>query len=140
MKLLRIVIDTNVLVSALRSARGASFELLRRLPLRTYRAVITVPLMMEYTDVLHRSGMVPISSAAADAVLDMMCAEAETQPVFFLWRPQLRDPKDEMVLEAAVNGTADYLVTHNIKDFAAATTFSVQVVTPARFLNLLDGA
>ena len=140
MNLYRIVIDTNVLVSALRSRRGASFELLRRLQLDTYRAVVTVPLLMEYADVLHRDGMVPIAAPAIDAVIDMLCAKADTQTVFFLWRPQLRDPNDEMVLEAAVNGAADFLITHNGRDFAAANTFSVRVITPSEFLNLLDGA
>ena len=140
MKPSRVVIDTNVLVSALRSRRGASFEVLRRLPLKTYQAVVTVPLVMEYVDVLHRVGMVPISASAVDVVLDMLCAMADTQPVFFLWRPVLRDPNDEMVLEAAVNGEADYLVTHNVRDFAAASTFSVRIITPIDLLNVLDGA
>jgi hypothetical protein len=59
------------------------------------QVVVTVPLVMEYADVLTRPGMVPISLAAVDAVLDMICHEAVQQEVHFLWRPQLRDPKDE---------------------------------------------
>ena len=117
----QIVLDTNVLVAGLRSRNGASFELLRRLPTGQYRLHLTVPV------------------DAIDAVLDMVCAVAVQQPVHFLWRPQLRDPRDELVLEAAVNASADYLVTHNLRDFAAAGGFAVQVVTPGQFLKLLDG-
>lgn len=94
---------------------------------------------MAYVDVLHRDATVPISALAVDAVLDMICAAADTQPIFFLWRTMLRDPNDEMVLEAAVNGKADYLVTHNVRDFAAASTCSVRIVTPVDFVNILDG-
>lgn len=135
----QIVLDTNVLVAGLRSRNGASFELLRRLTTGHYGLHLTVPLAMEYEDVLHRPGLLSLPADAIDAVLDMVCAVAFQQPVHFLWRPQLRDPSDELVLEAAVNASADYLVTHNLRDFAAAGGFSVQVVTPGQFLKLLDG-
>lgn len=135
----QIVLDTNVLVSGLRSRNGASFELLRRLTTGHYGLHLTVPLAMEYEDVLHRPGLLSLPADAIDAVLDMVCAVAVQQPVHFLWRPQLRDPSDELVLEAAVNASADYLVTHNLRDFATAGGFAVQVVTPGQFLKLLDG-
>lgn len=136
---LQIVLDTNVLVAGLRSRNGASFELLRRLTTGHYGLHLTVPLAMEYEDVLHRPGLLSLPADAIDAVLDMVCAVAVQQPVHFLWRPQLRDPSDELVLEAAVNAPADYLVTHNLRDFATAGGFAVQVVTPGQFLKLLDG-
>ncbi len=135
----QIVLDTDVLVAGLLSRNGASFELLRRLTTGHYRLHLTVPLAMEYEDVLHRPGLLSLPADAIDAVLDMVCAVAVQQPVHFLWRPQLRDPSDELVLEAAVNASADYLVTHNLRDFAAAGGFAVQVVTPGQFLKLLDG-
>lgn len=135
----QIVLDTNVLVAGLRSRNGASFELLRRLTTGHYGLHLTVPLAMEYEDVLHRPGLLSLPADAIDAVLDMVCAVAVQQPVHFLWRPQLRDPSDELVLEAAVNASADYLVTHNLRDFATAGGFAVQVVTPGQFLKLLDG-
>lgn len=134
-----IVFDTNVLVAALRSRRGASFQLLSRLTQRQFDVFITVPLLMEYADVLHRPGLLALPEHAIDAVLDMICATAHQQAVHFLWRPQLRDPKDELVLEAAVNATADFLVTHNLRDFEPGRRFAVQVVTPGQFLNILDG-
>jgi putative PIN family toxin of toxin-antitoxin system len=135
----KIVIDTNVLVSALRSRLGASFALLSRLEGLEYQPVLTVPLLLEYADVLHRPTMVPIPAAAIDAVLDRVCALALQQPVHFLWRPCLRDPNDDMVLEAAVNGQADYLVTHNTADFAGAQRFNIKVRTPAQLLHIFDG-
>lgn len=134
----RIVLDTNVLVSALRSRAGASFELLSRLTEDVYELVISVPLMMEYESVLKRPGVVPIATVHVDAILEMICARATVQDIHFLWRPQLRDPKDEMVLEAAVNAGCDFLVTHNLHDFAAATRFEVSVVGPREFLGVLE--
>lgn len=135
----QIVLDTNVLVSGLRSRNGASFQLLSRLTSRQFGLHLTVPLAMEYEDVLHRPGLLPLPVAAIDAVLDMVCAVAIPQEVHFLWRPQLRDPSDELVLEAAVNASADFLVTHNLRDFAACSRFAVQVVTPGQLLKRLDG-
>lgn len=133
----KVVVDTNVLVAALRSRRGASFRLLSLLRARRYELCVTVPLVMEYADVLGRPGMVPVSQAQVDAIIDMICREAHQQTVHYLWRPQLRDPKDEMVLEAAVNASAAYLVTHNLADFSAVRFRGLEVVTPARLLALL---
>ena len=82
---------------------------------------------------------VPISPSDVDAVLDMVCAMGVEQSVHFLWRPQLSDPNDEMVLEAAVNAGAQYLITHNLRDFGPASRFNVAVVTPAAFLMKLQG-
>ena len=135
----KIVLDTNVLVAGLCSRNGASFQLLSRLTSRQFELHLTVPLAMEYEDVLHRPGLLPLPVAAIDAVLDIVCAVACKQEVHFLWRPQLRDPSDELVLEAAVNAAADFLVTHNQRDFAASRQFAVQVVTPGQFLQRLDG-
>ena len=134
----KVVVDTNVLVAALRSRRGASFRLLSLLRARRYELCVTVPLVMEYADVLGRPGMVPMNQAQVDAVIDMICREAHQQTVHYLWRPQLRDPKDEMVLEAAVNARADFLVTHNGRDFASARFRGLAVVTPAAFLAHLE--
>lgn len=136
----KIVLDTNVLVAGLRSRKGASFQLLSRLTFSQFELQLTVPLVMEYEDVLlHRPGLLPLPVDAIDAVLDMVCAVAFKQDVHFLWRPQLRDPNDELVLEAAVNASADFLVTHNLRDFAACSRFAVQIVTPNQFLQRLNG-
>jgi putative PIN family toxin of toxin-antitoxin system len=133
-----VVLDTNVLVSALRSRYGASFELLNALLDERFVTVVSVPLVMEYESVLHREGVVPIAAPQIDAVIDMICATARLQEIHFLWRPRLRDPKDEMVLEAAVNADADFLVTHNLRDFEPAKRFNVKPIGPRAFLNYLE--
>jgi putative PIN family toxin of toxin-antitoxin system len=133
-----VVLDTNVLVSALRSSNGASFELLSALLDERFVIAVSVPLVMEYESVLHRERVVPISAAQVDAVIDMICATARLQEIHFLWRPQLRDPKDEMVLEAAVNAEANFLVTHNLRDFEPAKQFEVKPIGPRAFLNYLE--
>ena len=135
-----IVIDTNVLVSALRSRQGASFALLRRLLDKRFAVVISVPLMMEYESVLLRPAMVPLTTRQVGDVLDTVCAVAREQAIHFLWRPQLRDASDDMVLETVVNGRVDFLVTHNVRDFSGAHTFDVKVMTPHEFLSVIEGA
>ena len=132
-----IVIDTNVLVSALRSRAGWSFDLLARLGSGQFDHVITVPLVMEYEEVLHRPGMVPLSKAAVDDVLDYVCASGLKQPVHFLWRPKLADVRDDMVLEAAFNGNCDAIVTWNVRDFAAASDMAINILQPDQFVKRL---
>jgi putative PIN family toxin of toxin-antitoxin system len=134
----RIVIDTNVLVAGLRSRLGASFALISQLGRGVFEPVLTVPLVMEYEDVLMRPGMVPVSQQSVQDVIDYLCAQASAHEVNFLWRPHLPDPKDDMVLEAAINGSASIIVTHNIRDFAAAKSMGVKVLRPAEFLQLLE--
>jgi predicted nucleic acid-binding protein len=134
----RIVIDTNVLVAGLRSRLGASFALLSQVGNGVYQPVLTVPLVMEYEDVLLRAGMVPVSNQSAQSVIDYFCAQASAHEVNFLWRPHLPDPKDDMVLEAAINGGASIIVTHNVRDFAGAESMGVKVLRPAEFMQLLE--
>lgn len=131
----RIVIDTNVLVAALRSRRGRSYQLLSLVGQQGFQHLLTVPLLMEYEDVLLRPGMVPIPTDAVNDVLDYLCATAIRQSVHFLWRPQLQDMKDDMVLEAAVNGACQYIVTWNVRDFSPASKWGVEAITPDVFLN-----
>lgn len=134
----RAVIDTNVLVAALRSRLGASFEVLRRVGTGVFEHVLTVPLVMEYEDVLLRPGVVPLPPGAAQDVIDYLCATGIDQPVHFLWRPLLPDPKDDMVLEAAVGAGCPWIITFNTRDFAAATQLGVTPIRPADFLELLE--
>jgi putative PIN family toxin of toxin-antitoxin system len=131
----KIVIDTNVLVAALRSRTGWSFDLLARIGQGQFQHVVTVPLVMEYEDVLLRPGLVRVPAAAVSEILDYVCATAIRQSVHFLWRPRLPDVKDDMVLEAAVNGQCDAIVTWNVRDFSAASEFGVAVLNPATFLD-----
>lgn len=141
MKCSRIVLDTNVLVAASRSQLGASFALLLALRKGQYKALVSVPLMLEYEAVLKRTEQLAASGrsvAMTDAFLDALCLCVEPVHLHYLWRPQLRDPNDEMVLETALNGRADALVTLNTGDFTAAGRFRLKVLTPGAFLRQLQ--
>lgn len=139
---LRVVLDTNILVAASRSRRGASFALLQALREGRFVALLSVPLMLEYEAVLKAPEQLEVSRRSAeqtDRFLDALSLQCEAVTFFYLWRPQTRDPSDEMVLETALNGCADGLVTHNLHDFAtAAARFKLPLWTPAAFLQRLD--
>ena len=138
--MVRVVLDTNVVVSALRSRRGASFALLEHLEHGDFEVAVSVPLVLEYEDVLLRK---PITGAltAQDVreFLDAFCSLAHRQPIFFLWRPLLPDPKDDMVAELAVAAECFAVVTHNVRDFLGLDAFGVKVLTPAQLLQRLRG-
>ena len=134
----RLVLDTNVLVAASRSREGASFALLKALRAQRFVALVSVPLLLEYESVLCRPEQLQASGRTAEhtqAFLDAFCLYAEAVTLHFLWRPQLRDPADEMVLETALNGQADALITLNVRDFAAATALGLPVHTPGAVLH-----
>ncbi len=135
----RVVLDTNVLVAGYRSRNGASFALLQLIGARKIAPLITVALFLEYEDVMKRpeqAGSHGMDHAAIDRMLSGLAALTEAVDVHFQWRPQLSDAKDEMVLEAAVNGRADALITHNVRDFQpAAGQFDLLVLRPSEFLE-----
>ncbi len=141
MKIKRVVLDTNILIAASRSSNGASFALLQALRNRRFIALASVPLLLEYEAVLKRPEHLAVGGrtiAMTDAFLDAMTLFIEPVHLHYLWRPQLRDPADEMVLETALNGRADALVTLNINDFAAASHFRLPVLIPGAFLRHLQ--
>lgn len=127
----QVVVDTNVLFSALRSRRGASYRLLSLMGDGRRQMNLSVPLVLEYEDVVKRpdSG-VGLSEAEADDILDFICAEANLREIFYLWRPVLPDPADDFILELAVESQCDYIVTFNVSDFAGAEKFGIGVITP----------
>ena len=141
MNILRVVLDTNVLVSASRSRNGASFALLLALQNRHITALASVPLMLEYEAVLMRPEQLAVSertTESTDAFLKALSLFIEPINLHYLWRPQLRDPADEMVLETALNGRAEMLITLNIADFIPASHFRLPVLTPGAFLCQLQ--
>jgi putative PIN family toxin of toxin-antitoxin system len=134
----QIVIDTNILVAALRSQRGASYHLLMLLEKGKFESNISVPLMLEYEDVAKRLiGEIALTEAEIEDILDYVCSASHRQKIFYLWRPYLKDPKDDMVLELAVAANCEFIVTYNIKDFQGAEHFGVTAVTPKKFLEII---
>lgn len=129
-----VVLDTNVLVAALRSKNGASFQLLRMVGTRApFQPCLSVPLVLEYEAALRKS--LGAEDERIDPVLDYLCQVSDLREIFFLWRPFLRDPGDEMVLEVAVSAQASVIVTHNVRDFdGVETRFGIRVLTPGDFL------
>ncbi len=131
---MRYVFDTNVLVAGLRSSLGASRKLLSGVLDGSVPALVSVPLMIEYEAVLTRPKHLEataLSIGEVNMVLDAFAAVAEPIQLHFYWRPQLKDPADEMVLETAVNGRADRLVTFNLRHLRqAAERFGIATVTP----------
>ena len=136
--MLRVVLDTNVVVAGLRSSSGASYLLLAALRARRFIAAVSNPLCLEYLDVLSRPDLVPVLAAeGAEAWLDGFLVLCQCCHVSFLFRPTLADADDDRVLEAALAGQASYIVTHNVTDFAAATGLGITPVTPGEFLAML---
>lgn len=140
---MNFVLDTNVLVAAVRSPRGASAEILRRVLQRQIGALCSVPLFLEYEAVLLRSEHLTAAGAQAHDVinlLDVLAGVVTRVEIQFLWRPQLRDANDDLVLELAVNGhgrgEAVSIITSNYKDFwPQARQFGVSVMTPQQFFQ-----
>lgn len=139
---MRVVLDTNVLVAALRSKSGPSREWVKAALKRDVEVLVSVPLFLEYEEVLKRpehllaTGL--LETALVDEFLAGFASVVTPVEVSYLWRPQLADPADEMVLEAAVNGRADWIVTYNVRDFAvAARRFKISIGGPGAVLPRL---
>ena len=131
----RLIIDSNVLTSAFRSRSGASFALIELVRRERIRMLATPPLFLEYEDVLKRPEQLAVSGlslADVDIALNALAALIEPVETHLSWRPQLPDPDDEMVLEAAINSRADALVTYNTVHFrVAAARFGLRLARPA---------
>lgn len=140
---MRLVLDTDVVVAGMRSPTGASAALLLAALKHRLTLCANVALMLEYEAVCSRSAHRAAAGLTLKQVgifLDAIAALVEPVETHYLWRPQLRDPGDEMVLEAAVNGQAQAIVTFNIRDFgAAAARFGVDLLLPRAALASLKG-
>ena len=138
---LRVVIDTNVLIAGLRSPNGPSFQLLQRLGTEAFALCISVPLVLEYEAVAKRqSRELGLAFADIDDVLDYVCSIAEPHAIFYLWRPFLPDPRDDLVLELAVEAQASCIITHNLRDFAGTEQFGIEALSPGAFLRRLEAS
>ena len=131
-----IVLDTNVLLTALKSSRGTSYRLLSMLTEDRFHVHISTPLVAECEAVLKR-GLLALTADHIDDVVDFLCARATHHKIYYLWRPVLKDPGDDFVLELAVKADAR-IITWNTADFKRARPLGVLVQTPREFLNFLE--
>lgn len=137
MKIPNIVIDTNVIIAAQRSQRGASAKLVSLIGIGLFEIHLSIPLVLEYEEVLtrHRTTL-GLRQKDVTALVDAFCALATRhKKIYFRWRPFLRDKKDEFILDLAVTAQCDYIVTYNIKDFVGAEKFGIRVANPKLFLQ-----
>jgi putative PIN family toxin of toxin-antitoxin system len=138
---MRLVLDTSVIAAAFRSRSGASNLLLQMAAEGQFIMLATPALFLEYEDVLVRPEQRKVHGISVrdlELLMRDLARLIEPVEVHFQWRPQLRDANDEMVLEAAMNGRADGLVTHNRRDFLPASQgLGLRVFGPADVLRLL---
>lgn len=136
MKPEQIVIDTNVIVAALRSKRGASYKLLSLIDSGKFEISISVPLILEYEYASKQLlSQLALTEQEIDDVIDYICLIGHQRTIYYLWRPFLPDPKDDMVLELAVAAECESIVTFNLKDFRGIEKFSIKAVPPKEFLQ-----
>ena len=131
-----IVIDTNVMVAGLRSRRGSAFRLLTLVGMGQFDIHLSVPLVLEYEEVLLRElPHLQVPRTVVEDVLDFHCTVATRYQIFFLWRPYLPDPSDDMLLELAVVARCDFIVTYNLRDFVGVERFALRAIEPGTFLR-----
>lgn len=139
---MRIVLDTAVLVAALRSPKGASRKLLGAILRGEIAALVSVPLMLEYEAVSTREEHLSAAGVSASEVELILCTLADLiEPVAlsYRWRPLSKDPSDDMVLETAINEGADLIVTHNLRDFTpVCLRFGLRAVLPGQAVELME--
>jgi predicted nucleic acid-binding protein len=124
------------LVAGLRSRRGASFRVLELLGTDRFEIAISVALVLEYEDVLMRDATtLGLDKTDVAAVLDYLCAIGHREQIYYLWRPFLRDPKDDHLLELGVAANCEGIVTFNVRDFAGVEQFGLWIMAPREFLT-----
>jgi putative PIN family toxin of toxin-antitoxin system len=143
---MKIVLDTDVVLSSLLSRRGASHKVIRwlaegyasdqrRFTVVSNTQIVEFSAVLKRKEHLERSGLSPLE---VEAFIDALVLISHRQKISYLWRPFLKDVNDDMVLETAFNANADYIVTHNFKDFKnVESTFGIKVVTPQTLLKKL---
>jgi putative PIN family toxin of toxin-antitoxin system len=130
----QIVLDTNVLFAGIYSAQGASYQILPAIEKKKIVPVLSTALLFEYEEILRREKRtLRLSVRQIEVVLNGLCFLGDHQKISFLWRPFLKDPNDDHVLELAVSSSCGTIVTHNIKDFAGIDALGIRAVTPGIF-------
>ncbi len=135
---MKIILDTNILISALRSKIGASYKVLSLIQSGKFQTVVSVPLVFEYEEVaLREAKNFSVTIEEVNDIIDYLCAMSEQREIFFLWRPFLPDPYDDAILELAVESQAEYIVTYNKRDFVGSEQFGVSIISPKEFLKII---
>ncbi|HHZ78071.1 MAG TPA: putative toxin-antitoxin system toxin component, PIN family, partial [Candidatus Lambdaproteobacteria bacterium] len=130
MKNTDIILDTNVLFSGLYSSSGASYQILRAIEKGQIKIVTSTTLIFEYEDILRRKKAdLKLTDAEIEIILDNLCYLSRFQKIYFLWRPFLKDPKDDHVLEVAIASQTKTIVTQNIKDFTGSEYFGIRAIS-----------
>lgn len=138
MSYISVVIDTNVIISALRSSRGSSHKLLKLVGDNRFRINLSVPVVLEYESVLKSNlKTLALDDGSVDVLIDYFCSVAGLWDVHFLWRPLLSDPSDDMILELAVRSGSEYIITWNLDDFKGVEAFGVKAINARNFLELI---
>ncbi len=135
-----VIVDTNVIDAALRSPTGASHVILTKILKGSIEAASSTTLFLEYEDVLKRPRHRQASGLTLeqlDIILSALAQKLTPVPIRYRWRPVLPDPKDDMVLEAALNGRAETIITFNLKDFKQAGSFGIEILQPGQFVQRL---
>ena len=133
-----IVLDTNVVIAALHSKKGASNKLLSLVGTSKFEIHDSVALILEYEDVIQRQRVeLGLSQDEVSIFIDSLCSMAHHHKIYFLWRPFLTDVNDELVLELAVSANCEYILTHNISDFKGSEKFGIRAITPKEFLQVI---
>ncbi|MCB0111906.1 MAG: putative toxin-antitoxin system toxin component, PIN family [Caldilineaceae bacterium] len=136
-----IVLDTNILIAAQRSRRGASAKLLSLVGLGLFDLHLSAALVLEYEDVLLRyRAELGLTQDDVEDLVDALCALSTPHEIYYQWRPYLRDPGDEFILELAVVAGCDYIITFNKRDFTNVERFGIQPLTPSEFLKAVGAA
>jgi putative PIN family toxin of toxin-antitoxin system len=136
---MKVVLDTNVIISGLKSRNGYSFDLLQMLAEGQYEIAISTPLVQEYREIILRENgrLFNYEVTELERFIDDICHVGSPQEIFYLWRPMLKDPCDEMVLELAVAANASYIVTFNTSDFEKSLQFGIKAIRPVEFFHHL---
>lgn len=133
-----IVVDTNVVIAALRSRFGAAHRLIMLSGTGRFEINLSVPLVLEYESVaMRQAAELELEPETIDEIIGYLCSIAARHRIHYLWRPVLPDPKDDMVLEVAVAGRCESIVTFNERDFRGAERFGIRVITPLAFLRAI---
>lgn len=134
----QLVVDTNVLITAFRSQRGAAYKFFTLLNDQRWQLNLSIALVFEYEEVLKREQeSLGLNQQDIDALLDGLCAIANHRDIFYLWRPLARDPDDDFLIDLAIKSQANFIITYNQRDLQQVTRFGIQLLTPKAFLQLV---